>query len=240
MPVTYPSTPSGNAGGERVLRRIEAQRLEAERAGRVDVRERDRAVVRDVEVVARVEERADARARIRCGRLLDRLLDARHLRHVPVGLEDDHARVELAVAELREGALVGFVAGCARNREVLEPAVGDLAGGEASEGGQQDPDADHESAVVGDVVGQALHRGSTYLSGSLPGGEELFKRPGSSDRGRAETHRSRGGGGAALSHCRRNQPRASTRSMIAWSKLAARSSTICFSSACACSSSVSE
>ena len=163
MPVTYPLDAVRHGGGERLLCRFEAQGLEAELPGRVDVRERDRAVVRHVEVVTRVEERADARARVGRGDLLDRGLDARHLRHVPVGAEDDHAREELAVAELGQSALVGFVAGGARNREVLEPAVGDLAGREGAEGGQQDPHPDHEPAVVDDV-----HRRDAPLPFNLP------------------------------------------------------------------------
>ena len=80
------------------------------------------------------------------------------LGHVAVvGAEHEDEGIELPAAELLAGALVGLVALGARDRELLQPAVGDLPGREHTEAGQQHPADDDGNAVANDPVGEALH-----------------------------------------------------------------------------------
>ncbi len=81
-----------------------------------------------------------------------------NLGHVAgLGLEHEDEREELAVAELLDGALVRLVALGAGDREVLEPAVGELAGGVAAEDRQHDPGADHDQPVVRNEMREPGH-----------------------------------------------------------------------------------
>ena len=128
------------------------RRGEARDARRVDLGEGRVPVGRDVGAAARRPERRDARARVDGGRCGDRALDPLLPGHVAVGVEDGHERRLLSRAEGLQGALVRLVGGVARDREALEPAVGDAPGGVGAEERQGDPDADHGAPAADDQV----------------------------------------------------------------------------------------
>src|SRR5207253_4413877 len=96
-------------------------------------------------------ERALARFRDALGRRPDRAA----LRRVSARVEDEHVRRAHADAEGVQRPLVGLVGRATRDREALEPAFRDLAGGEAAEEGEQEPGADDLPAVAGDDVSKA-------------------------------------------------------------------------------------
>src|SRR2546429_507347 len=77
-----------------------------------------------------------------------RLLDRRAPGCVAGGVEDDDVRWAHADAECLQRPLARLVRGLARDREALIPARGELAGGDAAEHRQHDPDADHRPAMT--------------------------------------------------------------------------------------------
>src|SRR5437764_962769 len=69
-------------------------------------------------------------------------------------------------------ALASLVAGLARNREALIPALRDLPCGEASEDGEHDPEADDDEASTRDNMGETCEHGLPLLP-DFPVGEKL-------------------------------------------------------------------
>src|SRR4029453_6877176 len=90
---------------------------------------------------------ARARARIRLRGPLHRGADGGALRPVAARPGDNDAPRAVTPAEPVEGPLVRFVRGVTRDRERLEPAVGELAGGVAAEDRQEEPGGDHAPAA---------------------------------------------------------------------------------------------
>ena len=83
----------------------------------------------------------------------------------PVALdrEQPHVRRLGAVAERPERALIRLIGRIARDRELLQPAGGDLLGRERAEDRQHDPGADDGLAMVDDEAGETLeHRVRRY------------------------------------------------------------------------------
>src|SRR5437899_96519 len=71
----------------------------------------------------------------------------------------------LTGAELLEHPLICLVRGVAGDRERLEPALRDLAGGVSAEDGEDEPRADHVPAAAGDDVGEAREHLSPFRGG---------------------------------------------------------------------------
>src|SRR5213078_5405935 len=97
------------------------RRAEGRRLRRVDLGEGRVAVLRDIGAAAGGEVRRGPRARVHGSGRGDRTLDALHLCHVAVAVEDGDERRLLAGAEDLERLLVRLVRRVARDREALEP-----------------------------------------------------------------------------------------------------------------------
>ena len=146
-----------------------ALRVELRRSRRVDLHERRVPVLRDVSRrCARREVRARQRAGARLRGAVHRRLDRSALRRVARGVEDDDVRRADTDAERLQRALVRLVGGLARDREALVPALRDLAGGEAAEQGEDDPDGDDGPAMTGDEMSEASEQAFSFRARSDP------------------------------------------------------------------------
>src|SRR5207248_9554004 len=113
----------------------------------------------DVGSTAGCEVRADARALVDRLSSRDRLPDSLRLRDVAGAVEDcDHRRL-LAVPEGMERALVRLVGRVAGDRELRQPALRHLPGGEPAEQREYDPGGDHDPPAAHDQVGEAFEHG---------------------------------------------------------------------------------
>src|SRR5207237_3530164 len=87
------------------------------------------------------------------------------LRPVSGRVEHEHVRRAHADAEGVQRPLVGLVGRAARDREALEPAFRDLAGGEAAEEGEYEPGADDGVTVTSDDVSETGEQACSFRVG---------------------------------------------------------------------------
>src|SRR5438128_8955477 len=136
----------------------------------MDLHERRVSIARHERKAAGREVRTRERAGARFCRTLHRRADRAALRRVALRVEDDDVRWAHADAERLQGALVRLIGGLARDREALVPALRDLAGGEATEEGEHDPDGDDGPAITRDEVSEACEQAVSFSE--VPGGSD--------------------------------------------------------------------
>ena len=131
-------------------------------SGRVEGRERRAPVVGDVRLVPvrRVERRNAEVGELR-GNVADGDGHVVVRRDVVFGAEHDHVRRLGAGAEGLQRALVRLVGRVARDREFLQPAGGDRAGGVRAEHRQAEPGCDEPPPSSHDDVGEPLEHPRT-------------------------------------------------------------------------------